>query len=162
MPYWLHFTLPKYVINIPLIFQFLILELAIDGLRLAALNTPSMLSTPLSVIAALVIGDFAVGSGWFNAEAMLYMAFVSLANYTQPSFELGYALKFMRIIILILTSIFGIWGFIGGILFTMICIIKNKTISGKSYIYPIIPFNATNLFRRFFRLSINTVKSKDV
>ena len=32
------------------------LEVAIDGLRLAALNTPSMLSTPLSVIAGLVMG----------------------------------------------------------------------------------------------------------
>ena len=85
LPEWLRFTLPKEVMNIPLIWQFLILELAIDGLRLAALNTPSMMSTPLSVIAALVIGDFAVSSGWFNQEAMLYMAFVSLANYTQRS-----------------------------------------------------------------------------
>lgn len=40
------------------------LEVAIDGLRLAALNTPSMLSTPLSVIAGLVMGEFSVKSGW--------------------------------------------------------------------------------------------------
>ncbi len=40
--------------NIPVIWQFLILELAIDGLKLAAINTPNMLSTPLSVMAALV------------------------------------------------------------------------------------------------------------
>ena len=37
------------------VFQFLILELALDGMRLAALNTPSMLSMPLSVIAGIVI-----------------------------------------------------------------------------------------------------------
>ena len=160
MPEWLGFTLPKDIINIPLIFQFLILELAIDGLRLAALNTPTMLTTPLSVIAALVIGDFAVGSGWFNSETMLYMAFVALANYTQPSFELGYALKFMRIIILILTSLFGIWGYIAGILFTMASIIMNKTIAGKSYIYPLIPFNGKNLLKRFFRFSINSVSDE--
>ena len=160
MPECLAFTLPKDVINIPLIFQFLILELAIDGLRLAALNTPSMLTTPLSVIAALVIGDFAVGSGWFNAETMLYMAFVALANYTQPSFELGYALKFMRIIILIFTSIFGIVGYVLGIIVTVLSIVMNKTLAGKSYIYPLIPFNAKNLMKRFFRLSINSVSNK--
>jgi len=159
MPTWLEFTLPKDVINIPLILQFLILELAIDGLRLAALNTPSMLSTPLSVIAALVIGDFAVGSGWFNSEAMLYMAFVALANYTQPSFELGYALKFMRIIILVLTSIFGLGGYIGGIIFTVGAIAMNKTLSGKSYIYPLLPFNAKKFLKRFFRFSINSVSN---
>ena len=158
MPDWLRFTIPREVMNIPLIWQFLILELAIDGLRLAALNTPSMLTTPLSVIAALVIGDFAVSSGWFNQEAMLYMAFVSLANYTQPNFEFGYAMKFMRVVILIFTAIFGIWGYIGGIIFIGICIIKNKTIGGTSYIYPIYPFSLKKLARRIFRISLRNVK----
>ncbi|MFQ7527720.1 MAG: spore germination protein [Mediterraneibacter gnavus] len=50
------------------------------------MNTPSMLSTPLSVIAGLVLGEFAVQSGWFNSEVMLYMAFVAVANYTRPQF----------------------------------------------------------------------------
>ena len=102
-------------IHIPIIWQLLILELAIDGLKLAAVNTPNMLSTPLSVMAALVLGEFSVKSGWFNSEVMLYMAFVAVANYTQNSYELGYALKFMRVINLILTAIFGIWGYIAGI-----------------------------------------------
>ena len=46
------------------------------------MNTPNMLSTPLSVVAGLVLGDYAVNSGWFNSESMLYMAFVVLANYS--------------------------------------------------------------------------------
>ena len=95
----------------PLIFQLLILEFAIDGLRLAAVNTPSMLTTPLSVIAGIVLGEYSVKSGWFNSETMLYMAFVTIANYSQASFELGYALKFMRVILLILTSLFNVWGY---------------------------------------------------
>ena len=37
---------------------------------------------------------------------MLYMAFVAVANYTQPNFELGYALKFMRLLLLTLTALF--------------------------------------------------------
>ena len=158
MPDWLKFTLPRDVMNIPLIWQFLILELAIDGMRLAALNTPSMLSTPLSVIAALVIGDFAVSSGWFNQEPMLYMAFVSLANYTQPNFEFGYAMKFMRVIALISTAIFGIWGYIGGMIFIVLCIAKNKTIAGTSYLYPLYPLSLKKLGRRFFRISLRNVK----
>ena len=158
MPECLKFTLPQDVLNVPIIWQFLILELAIDGMRLAALNTPSMLSTPLSVITALVIGDFAVSSGWFNQEPMLYMAFVSLANYTQPNFEFGYALKFMRIIALILTAMFGIWGYIGGIIFIICCITMNKTIAGTSYLYPLFPLSIRKLARRFFRISLRNVK----
>ncbi len=141
----------KDTVNIPLIWQFLLLELAIDGLRLAAVNTPNMLSTPLSVMAALVLGEFSVNSGWFNSEVMLYMAFVAIANYTQASYELGYAIKFMRILALILTALFDIWGYIAALLVMVIAMVSNKTISGKSYIYPLLPLNLKRLARRFIR-----------
>ena len=128
------FVAVKDMVNIPLIFQLLILEIAIDGLRLAALNTPSMLSTPLSVIAGLVMGEFSVKSGWFNSEVMLYMAFVAVANYTQPNFELGYALKFMRLLLLVLTALFNWIGFAAGCIIIVCSICFNKTLSGRNYL----------------------------
>ncbi len=148
----------KDTVNIPLVWQFLLLELAIDGLRLAAVNTPNMLSTPLSVMAALVLGEFSVNSGWFNSEVMLYMAFVAIANYTQASYELGYAIKFMRILDLILTALFGIWGYIASLLVMAVAVVSNKTISGKSYIYPLFPLNLKRLARRFIRYRLPGAK----
>ena len=135
LPKMFAFVAVKDMINIPLIFQLFILEIAIDGLRLAALNTPSMLSTPLSVIAGLVMGEFSVKSGWFNSEVMLYMAFVAVANYTQPNFELGYALKFMRLQLLILTALFNWIGFLIGCIVVVCSICFNKTLSGGSYLH---------------------------
>ncbi|NBK93395.1 spore germination protein [bacterium 1XD21-13] len=154
IPSWLEFIQIKDAINVPIVWQFLMLELAIDGLRLAAINTPSMLSTPLSVVAGIVLGQFTVDSGWFNAEIMMYMAFVAIANYTQSSYELSYALKFMRLILLVLTSLFNVWGFLAGILITVVAIAGNKTIAGKSYIYPLLPLNLTQLKKRFLRLRL--------
>ncbi|MFQ9511166.1 MAG: spore germination protein, partial [Lachnospiraceae bacterium] len=154
LPEWLLFINVKETINVPIILQLLLLELAIDGLRLAAVNTPSMLTTPLSVMAALVLGEFSVKSGWFNSEPMLYMAFVSIANYSQSSFELGYAIKFLRIITLILTALFNLVGFIAGIIFSALALALNKTISGDSYIYPLIPFSWKNLKRELFRVRL--------
>lgn len=154
IPKGFEFIMVRDTVNVPLIWQFLILELAIDGLRLAAVNTPNMLSTPLSVMAALVLGEFSVNSGWFNSEVMLYMAFVAIANYTQSSYELGYALKFMRIINLILTAVFGVWGYGAGILLTVIFMVTNRTVSDQSYIYPVVPFNAKQLAKRLFRLRL--------
>lgn len=161
VPQWLEFAMIKDEVNIPVALQFLILELAIDGMKMAAINTPNMLNTPLSIVAGLVLGDFSVSSGWFNSEVMLYMAFVAVANYSQVSFELGYALKFMRIITLVLTALFNIYGFVAGWIITILAIIKNKTISGESYIYPIIPFNFKKLMKRLIRERIKheTVKN---
>ncbi|MFR5601127.1 MAG: spore germination protein [Lachnospiraceae bacterium] len=151
IPHWLEFIRLSEEPHVALIFQLLILEFAIDGLRLAAVNTPSMLTTPLSVIAGIVMGEYSVQSGWFNSETMLYMAFVTVANYSQASFELGYALKFMRIFILICTAAANYWGFAFGVLFSFSAIAFNKTIAGKSYLYPLIPFQPSELKKRFFR-----------
>lgn len=151
MPDSLSFVLMKDVANIPVILQFIFLEIALDGLRLAAVNTSNLLSTPLSIMAALIVGDFAVSSGWFNSEVMLYMAFVSIANYAQTNYELAYAVKFMRIITLILTQFFGVWGLLAG---TLICIIQmatNRTPGGNAYLYPLIPLNLKKLWKRLIR-----------
>lgn len=157
-PEWIpdgfQFILIKDTVNIPLIWQFLLLELSIDGLRLAAIHTPDMLSTPLSVIAGLVIGEFAVNSGWFNAEVMLYMAFVTIANYSQSNAELNYAVKFMRIQLLLLTGWFSLAGFLAGLLITMISLLSCKTFSGHNYMYPLIPFNWNALKHQLFRIKI--------
>ncbi len=151
IPAGMEFIQVEGTIHIPVIWQLLFLEFAIDGLKLAAINTPNTLSTPLSVIAGIVVGEFAVQSGWFNSEAMLYMAFVAIANYTQSNFELGYALKFMRLMLLVLTELFELPGFIVGILAVCIFIGTNKTVSGNSYLYPLIPFSGKQLKRRILK-----------
>ncbi len=142
--------------NIPVFWQFLILELAIDGLRLAAVHTPSMLSTPLSVMAGLVLGEFSVQSGWFNSEVILYMAFVAIANYTQSNYELDYAMKFMRIITLTLTAIFDLPGYIAGVVLTLLCLITNKTFTGRRYLYPLIPLDLKALKKRLTRRRLSS------
>jgi len=154
IPDWLDFVTISDDITVPVVFQLLILEMSVDGLKMAAVNTPSLLSTPLSVVAGIVVGEYAVSSGWFNPESMLYMAVVTVGTYSQASFEMGYAMKFLRITELILTQIFGLYGFIIGIIIVICTIAFNKTISGKSYIYPLIPWDWEQLKRRVFRLRL--------
>ncbi len=143
--------------NIPIIIQLLLLEGTIDVLRLASVNTPNMLGNSLSIIGALLLGEFAVKSGWLVPDTILYMSFIAIASFTQPSMELGYAFKFLRIILLFLTYFFDIWGFIGGLVLTVILIASNKTVTGKGYLYPLIPFNWKALKSHIYR---NRIQSK--
>ena len=151
IPEGLMFIQMKDSVNVPVILQFLILEIVIDGLRLAAVNTPNMLSTPFSVLAALVLGEFSVNSGWFNSEVMLYMVFVAIANYTQQSYEFAYAIKFFRIILLVLTAFFGVYGYVGGIIILVLTMAFTKTLDGKGYFYPLIPFDLKALYGKIIR-----------
>ena len=140
-PGWLSFLTIKEPYSIPIIAQLLIIELVIDALKLASLNTPNSLSNSLSIIGALVLGELAISAKLFSAEVVLFMAFVAIANFAQPSFELGYAFKLSRVFILILTAIFGVWGFAAALAIVILVIAITDTVAGKSYLYPLIPFN---------------------
>lgn len=137
--------------TVPIIVQLLIVEFVIDTLRLASLNTPSALSNSFSVVGALVLGEFAVRSGWFVSEVVLFMAFVAIANFTQPSYELGYAIKISRTFILILCGLFKIWGLVVGGLIVFLIIATTKTFGGYRYLYPLIPFNKDALKSLIYR-----------
>ena len=158
LPSWLSFVVPSDTGRLPILVQLVLVEFLIDGLRMASMNTPDMLSNSLSVVGGLILGDFAVEIGWLIPEVILYMAFVAIANFTQRNYELGYAFKFMRIFVLLLTAIFNVWGYIGGLILVAVLICTNKTINGKRrYTYPLIPFNA-----RAFKSMIIRVKKRDV
>lgn len=151
-PDFFRFVLPSEPQNIPVFWQLILMEVGIDGLRLAALNTPNSLTTPLSIIGAIALSEFAVDSGWVSMEAILYMALVTVANFTQPNFELGYSLKFCRILLLVLTYIFNVWGFIIAFVINLVLLCTNRTLSNKSYLYPLIPFNGKEFFRKILRI----------
>lgn len=140
-------------INVPIILQLIMAELVIDGLKLASLNTPSVMSNSFGVIGGLLLGDFAVQVGWLSADVIFYMAIVSIASFTQSNYELGYALKFIRMITLVLTHFFNFWGFAIGILTGLLLVCTNRTVYGShSYLYPLIPFNPKAMARLVFRL----------
>ncbi|MBR7184866.1 MAG: spore germination protein [Clostridia bacterium] len=153
LPGWMAFIIPTEQARIPIFAQLLLTEFVIDGLKLASMNTPSMLTNSLSVVGGLILGDFAVDIGWLLPEVILYMAFVAIANFTQPSYELGYAFKFLRVGLLILTALFGVWGFLGGLVGCILLLASNATVNRRrSYLYPLIPFNGHALKRLFFRV----------
>ncbi len=153
LPQALMFIIPKDTGEVPIFVQLIMIELAIDGLKLASLNTPNVLSNSLSVVGGLLLGDFAVTVGWLCPDVILYMAFVAIANFTQSSYELGYAFKYMRVLTLCLTALLDVIGFIIGISVSVILVATNSTINGKrSYLYPVIPFDGKALCHLFFRL----------
>ena len=154
VPQFLRFLIADKTGALPLFIQFLLLELVTDGLRLASLNTPDALANSLGIIGGLLLSEFAINAGWFIGESVLFMSFVTIASYTQPSFEMGYAMKFERILLLILTQFLGLRGFFAGIAVCLILMLSTKTLSGRCYLYPVIPFNAKAFARLFFRPTV--------
>ena len=153
IPSWLTFIGIEEPNGVPLLLQLLLLELIVDLLKLASLNTPDVLSNSFSMLGALILGDFAVRANWLVPEVLVYIAFVAIANFAQPSFELGYAFKLMRMLLLILSALFSIWGFLAGMGLMLVLIATTEPLAGH-YLYPLYPFNWKALRHLLFRQPI--------
>ena len=151
LPDALRFLIPDTPGALPILLQLFLAEIALDGLKIASMNTPDMLSNSLSIVGALILGDFAVEVGWLSPDVILYMAVVAIANFAQQNHELGYAFKFVRLMTLGLTALFGVWGFAGGIAASVVLVVTNRTLDGHRYLYPLIPFDARAMGRLIFR-----------
>ena len=151
VPQMVQFVLQTEPVNIPVFWQLIIIEIGIDGLRLASLHTPSSLTSALGIIGAIAFSQFAIDAGWFTTGATLYMSFATIANYSLPNFELGYSLKFLRIGLLTFTYLFNLVGFILGLVLIFVLLLTNRTISGKSFLYPLIPLNPKALMKSMAR-----------
>ena len=155
IPSWLSFIQVEKSNDVPIFFQLLVVELVIDCLKQASLNTPAALGGSFSVVSALILGEFAVTARWFVPEVLLYMAFVAVANFAQPSFELGYAFKLCRVMLIVLIQLFNLWGFFGGVVLILILIATTPTVLDKGYLYPLYPFDGSRMLRLFIRRSMH-------
>ena len=155
LPGWLNFLSSPEPVSLSLLSQLLVVGFLIDVLKLASLNTPDSLSNSFSMLGALVLGDFAVQAGWLGPEVLVYMAFVSVAGFAQPSYELGYAFKLLRVALLLVTAAFDVWGFCLGVVGIFILLCTTKPLVGKGYLYPLVPFNGKALLRLLVREPIS-------
>lgn len=145
LPEGMSFLLVEGDYAVPLILQLLLVEFIIDILKLASLNTPNSLSTAFSMLGALILGDFAVQSRWLVPEVLVYMAFVAVASYTQHSYEMGFACKLCRVMLLGFIWLLGWWGFGAGTALILVLIATTRPLVGKGYLYPLIPFDGKAL-----------------
>ncbi|AEF94902.1 GerA spore germination protein [Desulfotomaculum nigrificans CO-1-SRB] len=153
LPPALKFIGPSKMGKIPLIGQFLLAELAIDMIRLATIHTPTPLATSTGIIAALLIGDVAVKVGLFSSEVVMYTAIAAVASFMIPSYEMSWAVRIVRLFLLLATAAFRLPGLIIATLFTLAYLARTKSL-GVPYLWPLIPFNAKEMLSVIIRTPV--------
>ncbi len=166
LPLWLLFVLhgellpenidfigPNKKSNIPIYLQIIFAEMGIDVLRMAAIHTPSALSTAMGLIAAVLIGQIAIDVGLFVSEVILYVALAAIGSFSTPSYELSIANKIVRLILITLVFLFGVPGIMIGCTAVLLymCSIKNLN---TPYLWPFIPFNPQAMLQVLVRVAV--------
>ena len=137
------------------------LEFGVEMLKLSSLHTPENLGASFGIIGGLIIGELAIKVGLFSVEPIFFTAVCAIASYCIPNVEFASAIRFFRLIILILSGLFSWYGFIFGIILISIITYKTKTFdNSKKYTWPLIPFNKTALKNVLLRRPIIDIKQK--
>lgn len=100
----------------PSFLEAVIMEILLEVFQEAVVRLPKKLSGAASMIGAVVIGTTIVQAGLINPLLVVVVATTALASYSMPSYNFSMALRWLRIPILILASVLGLYGVILGIL----------------------------------------------
>lgn len=150
VPEFLSYIGPKENGEVPLFLQIVIADIGLEFLRLAAIHTPTPLSTAMGLVAAIIIGQIAIDVGLFIPEVVLYTAVSAILTFALPSYELSVAAKMFRNALLIATVAFGSNGFFIGILLVFMYLVSIKPM-GVPYLWPLVPFFPKALARILVR-----------
>lgn len=143
--------------NIPIILQLFFADLGIEFLRMAAIHTPTPLSTAMGLIAAVLIGQIAIDVGLFLPEVILYVSLAAIGSFATPSYELSMANKITRLFLLAATAIFGIPGFIIGTTVYILFLARTCALN-TPYLWPFLPFEPRAFFNILIRPSVPGAK----
>lgn len=160
LPEALSFIGPNEIGEIPLLVQFLLLEIGLDMLRTASIHTPNALTTSLGIIGALLLSQFAVDVGWFIPETVLYTAISGIGMFATPSIEFSLALRLFRLLLLVGGGLFGPYGLLIGTVILFIVLYKTKSFGGINYLWPLIPFNGKAMSNIIMRKPVPEVKRR--
>lgn len=166
LPLWLLFATNTFLIpdvlsyigpnetgQVPLLAQFILAEIGIEMLRMAAIHTPSALATALGLVAAILIGEVAIEVGLFSHEVVLYLAVAAVGSFATPSYEMSLANRLIRVALLIATGFFNVIGYVVGVTVLIVGLAKMK-VYYTPYLWPFIPFSAKSFRDVLFRSPI--------
>ncbi|GEB32654.1 MULTISPECIES: spore germination protein [Brevibacillus] len=126
--------------SIPLLVQFLLAEVGLDLMRMAAIHTPAPLSVAMGLLAAILVGDVAIKVGLFAPEVILYLAVAAIGMFATPSYELGLANRLVRIFLILMVGFFSTPGLMIGFLAVLVGLAATRSLN-TPYLWPFIPFN---------------------
>jgi stage V sporulation protein AF len=143
--------------NIPIVVQIFLADFGLEFLRMAAIHTPTALSTAMGLIAAALIGQIAIDVGMFVPEVILYVAVAGIGTFATPSYELSVANKMARLILLVFVAIFKLEGFVIGCTVFVLLLASIRSLN-TPYLWPFLPFNAKAFWQILIRTSVPGAK----
>ena len=114
-----NFLSQRKMVPFPALIEALLMTISFEILRESDMRMASTMGTAVSILGGLVLGDAAVSAGIISPIMIIVVAISAISGLVFTSIELTAAIRWWRIIFMILATFLGIYGiFLGIILLT--------------------------------------------
>lgn len=136
----------------PAVVEMLILVIMFEMFREAGLRLPSVLGGTFSVVGGLIIGDAAIRSGITSPAMVVVIAISIVATYTIVNQSLVTMVGVLRVVFILVTAAFGLFGFFMCI-YLLILYIANMRVFGVPYLNVFADLSWDSLVKTLVRTS---------
>ena len=141
----INFSIQRSGVPFPSIIEALILLITFEILREADTRTPTIASTSMSIVGAIVLGEAAVNAGLISPIMIIVIAISSISSFLFNDIDFVNSIRIWKIIILLLSSFLGLYGLFIGCLLFLITITSMNSFS-FDYTLPVYPFSLKEQF----------------
>jgi len=124
----------------PALIEAMLMSISFEVLRESDIRMSSTTGSAVSILGGLILGDAAVSAGIISPIMIIVIAISAISGLVFPSIEVVSAIRWWRFIMMILATMFGVWGILLGTIILFIRLYSLKSL-GKPYLYPFLPFN---------------------
>ncbi|EHS57630.1 spore germination protein [Paenibacillus sp. Aloe-11] len=126
-------------IPFPTFLEVMMMQLAFEVLREAGLRLPRQIGSAVTIVGALVVGEAAVSAGLVSAPIVIIIAFTGIAGFTAPHYSIEFAIRLLRLPLIILGGTLGMLGVMFGVIAiaTHLCMLRSY---GVPFLSPFAPF----------------------
>lgn len=115
----------------PVFIEVILMEISFELIREAGIRIPGAMGNAIGIVGGLIVGSAAVEASLASPIIVIIVALTALCSFTIPNNEFSSAFRLIKYFLILLSAVYGIYGYIIGI----ICIMLH--LSGlKSYGFP--------------------------
>lgn len=104
----------------PVFVEVLVMEIAFELIREAGIRVPGAMGNAIGVVGGLIVGSAAVEASLASPIIVIIVALTAMCSFAIPNTEFSTALRIVKYFLILLSQIYGIFGYISGILLVML------------------------------------------
>lgn len=129
------FIRARQAIPYPVFVEVMIMEIAFELIREAGVRVPGAMGNAIGVVGGLIVGSAAVDASIASPIIVIIVALTAMCSFAIPNNEFSSAFRLIKYFLIILSEIYGIFGYIVGVMLIMLHL-SGLTSFGFPYLGP--------------------------